>query len=75
MELEIFKDIPGYEGLYQVSNMGRIYSLPKKWISRIEINKKRVYLGSFKTEIEAAEAYQTAVKILIDLNLLNNSGN
>lgn len=28
---EIWKDIPGYEGLYQVSNMGRVKSLPKKW--------------------------------------------
>lgn len=28
---EIWKDIPGYEGLYQVSNLGRVYSLPKKW--------------------------------------------
>jgi hypothetical protein len=30
---EIWKDIPGYEGLYQVSNMGRVYSFPKEWIS------------------------------------------
>ena len=30
-KLEIFKDIPGYEGLYQVSNLGRVYSLPKEW--------------------------------------------
>ena len=28
--MEIFKDIPGYEGLYQVSNLGRVKSLPKK---------------------------------------------
>jgi hypothetical protein len=27
---EIWKDIPGYEGLYQVSNLGRIYSLYRK---------------------------------------------
>jgi hypothetical protein len=27
---EIFKDIPGYEGLYQVSNLGRVKSLPRK---------------------------------------------
>lgn len=27
---EIWKDIAGYEGLYQVSNIGRIKSLPKK---------------------------------------------
>lgn len=26
---EIWKDVPGYEGLYQVSNLGRIKSLPK----------------------------------------------
>lgn len=29
-----------------------------KWISRILINKKRVYLGSFKNEIDAHNAYQ-----------------
>ena len=32
-ELEIWKDIPGYEGLYQVSNLGRVKSLPKEWVS------------------------------------------
>lgn len=26
---EIFKDIQGYEGLYQISNLGRVKSLPK----------------------------------------------
>ena len=30
-EPEVFRDIPGYEGLYQVSNWGRVYSLPKEW--------------------------------------------
>lgn len=28
---EIWKDIPGYEGLYQVSNLGRIKSLDRKY--------------------------------------------
>ena len=27
---EIWKDIPDYEGLYQISNTGRVKSLPKK---------------------------------------------
>lgn len=27
---ELWKPIPGYEGLYEVSNMGRIMSLPKR---------------------------------------------
>ena len=26
---EIWKDVPGYEGLYQVSNLGRVKSLPR----------------------------------------------
>jgi hypothetical protein len=30
MEGEVWKDIKGYEGLYQVSNMGRVKSLEKK---------------------------------------------
>lgn len=27
---EIWKDIDGYEGMYQVSNLGRIKSLPRR---------------------------------------------
>jgi hypothetical protein len=30
---EIWKDIPDYEGIYQVSNLGNVKSLPKEWIS------------------------------------------
>ena len=26
---EVFKDIPGFEGIYQVSNLGRVKSLDK----------------------------------------------
>lgn len=28
--VEVWKDVVGYEGYYQVSNFGRIYSLPRK---------------------------------------------
>lgn len=31
--MEIWKDIEGYEGSYQISNMGNVKSLSKKWIS------------------------------------------
>jgi len=31
LEGEIWKDVVGYEGLYQVSNLGRVYALPKEW--------------------------------------------
>jgi len=27
--MELWKDIPGYEGRYQVSNLGRVKSLPR----------------------------------------------
>jgi hypothetical protein len=33
MENEVWKDIVGYEGLYEVSNLGNVKSLPKEWIS------------------------------------------
>ena len=36
MEQEIWKDVIGYEGLYQVSNFGNVKSLPKEWMSAIK---------------------------------------
>ena len=27
---EIWKDVTGYEGLYQVSNLGRVKTMPKR---------------------------------------------
>ena len=33
MQEEIFKDIPGYEGLYQVSNIGNVKSLSRSWVT------------------------------------------
>ena len=32
MENEVWKDIVGYEGLYQVSNLGRVKSLKRKYM-------------------------------------------
>ena len=45
---EIWKDIEGYEGLYQVSNMGRVRSLRKNIILRQGITRgyKRVILST-----------------------------
>jgi hypothetical protein len=34
----------------------------KRWISRIYINNKQTYLGSFSDEVEAAKAYDKAAK-------------
>lgn len=40
---EIWKVIPGYEGLYEASNLGNIRSLPKEWV--VGIGKKRSHNG------------------------------
>lgn len=37
--MEIWKDVQGYEGLYQVSNLGRVKSLPKYHYKRERILK------------------------------------
>ena len=34
----------------------------KKWMSKIYINKKQLYLGVFNTELEASKAYQDKLK-------------
>lgn len=39
MQEEIWKDIPDYENRYQASNLGRIKSLPKIWISGIGLKR------------------------------------
>jgi hypothetical protein len=42
MEQEIWLDIQGYEGCYQVSSLGRIYSVPRKGKPNGAIRKTRV---------------------------------
>jgi hypothetical protein len=40
---EIFKDIPGYEGIYQVSNLGNVKSLPREiWKNGFYITKENL---------------------------------
>lgn len=36
---EVWKDIKGYEGLYQISNLGRVKSLPRQYKKRF-LNKE-----------------------------------
>lgn len=45
-EHEIWADIPNYEGLYQVSNLGRIRSLDK-----IVDNKRGIYKNMVKSKL------------------------
>lgn len=41
-----------------------VYFANKKWVATIAANHKRYYLGRFKTETQAAAAYNTAAKLL-----------
>lgn len=44
---ELWKDVPGYEGLYQVSNLGRIKRLPYQTIGRTK-GRKKEYIRVFR---------------------------
>ena len=46
-EQEIWKDIKGYEGYYQISNMGRVKGLKRKFIHNEYIKKMYYYDNSY----------------------------
>lgn len=59
---EIFKAIPGYEGIYEVSNFGRIKSL-RVWCPRIKQYKEREkILDSWTNNV----GYK--IRVLVDKN-------
>ena len=62
-ELEIWKDIINYEGLYKVSNLGNIKSFYRS------SEGKRYYFGSFINEKDAYNAYLEGIN-KISLGLL-----
>lgn len=47
--IEIWKDIPGYEGYYQVSNLGRVKSLER--IINVECDNKKSFQKKIKETI------------------------
>lgn len=46
--MEIWRDIKGYEGLYQISNLGRVRSLNYKRTGRTQIMKLGTYPNGYK---------------------------
>ena len=42
--MEIWKDIPNYEGLYQISNYGNIKNIKRNRIKKLTINKDGYYI-------------------------------
>jgi hypothetical protein len=84
-EIEIWKDIPNYEGMYQVSNFGRVKSLPKEWSSGVNTLRKHngkilkpvvnsagyLILGLYKNEIR--KTFQ--IHQLVAITFLNHMPN
>lgn len=77
---EIFKDIPGYEGLYQVSNLGNVKSLPRKicnhkgcHISKEKILKPGLSIGYLSVVLSDKITEKTfRVHILVARAFLNH---
>lgn len=53
---EIWKDIEGYEGLYRISNKGRVYSVGKKIILKNYFQKR---IGYFTITLRKEKKYKT----------------
>lgn len=55
MKKEIWKDIKGYEGLYQVSNLGRVRSLDRVVVDKN--GRKLHYSGKIMTQNKTVDGY------------------
>lgn len=77
MQKEIFKDVIGYEGLYQVSNLGRIKSLSNNKLKKEKILKQNVSNCGYKTVcLSKKNKYKTyTIHRLVANNFLSNNDN
>lgn len=57
MEMEIWKDIAGWEGFYQVSNLGRIKSLGRNFVSGRASSTVRYLEPHIKKQSENGNGY------------------
>lgn len=79
MEKEIWKDIPGYEGLYQVSSLGNVKSLERYVINRgynMFVSEKIMkptgrYLGTRLSKNSIAKSYD--IHILVAITFLGHT--
>jgi hypothetical protein len=86
MEKEIFKDIPEYEGVYQVSNFGNVKSLPRfrktgtvsgGYITKEKILKKTIFSNGYivATLINFGKTKKISVHQLVAMAFLNHRPN
>jgi hypothetical protein len=70
--MEIWKDIKGYKGYYQISNTGKVKSLKKLIILKNQINKK----GYFEVNLyKNKKKKNIRIHRLIAINFIENSNN
>ena len=71
---ETFKDIPKWEGIYQVSNMGRVKSLARKWSPKESILTPAVSQDKYlKVDLKAnGRREQAEVNRLVALAFLDS---
>ena len=57
----VFKDQGKYTSKYKGVHF---YHYNNKWLANIRVKQRLIHLGLFKTELEASEAYQNALKLV-----------
>ena len=64
-ENEVWKDIPSFEGKYQVSNMGRVRSLPR--LAPVKNFKRKWILNAKETESSLIHKKMDVDTFMLDL--------
>lgn len=64
--IEIWKEVPGYEGLYEISNLGRVKSLEKTYKSGVAHSIEKFQPEKILSPISNKAGY-------LHVNLFNNS--
>jgi hypothetical protein len=60
---EVWKPVVGYEGIYEVSNLGKVFSLPRKWIGAKGCN--RSHNGKYLSVQKSTKGY---LRVLLSEN-------
>lgn len=60
---EVWKDVKNYEGYYQVSNLGRVKSLPKRWSPKENILKPSIEGGGYLQVVLYIDTRKKTIKV------------